>query len=130
MRVGPWQCSCAVFAMGESGGEDGARAEVRVWEGREVGEQGRGGDAEVERRGRREEGGGRGEGREGDDCGGAGHLRFGGLAREEGQGRVPAMCKHLMACLLAESCTEIGKLVRVERLSRQERAGWAADLGG
>lgn len=53
--------------------------------------------------------------------------RFGGLMRgEEG---LP-VCKHLLACLVAEQCKTIRHFMEERVVSRAEAAGWGAGWGG
>lgn len=52
---------------------------------------------------------------------------FGGLLREKGDMPV---CKHLLACFLAESWTEISAYVAEDVLGSEEMSGWAAGWGG
>jgi len=53
---------------------------------------------------------------------------FGGLSLSE-QG-IP-VCKHLLACVLAEQCPALfGENVEARELSREEWAGWCAGWGG
>ena len=55
-------------------------------------------------------------------------CRLGGLSLGQG---VPAMCKHLMACFLAEKCDGLfGSSVIDTTVSKEELAGWAAGWGG
>ena len=51
---------------------------------------------------------------------------WGGLAIE-GSG---AVCKHLLACVLAERWDVAGALVEEKEVGREEMAGWAAGWGG
>lgn len=52
---------------------------------------------------------------------------FGGLLR--GKCDMP-VCKHLLACLLAESWTEVSAYVEEDVLGREGMSGWAAGWGG
>ncbi len=54
---------------------------------------------------------------------GGDEMRFGGLLRGE---EVP-VCKHLLACVLAE---RMGGYVEEKVVGREEMAGWAAGWGG
>ncbi|KAI4153984.1 MAG: hypothetical protein L6R39_001461 [Caloplaca ligustica] len=56
-----------------------------------------------------------------------GEHRCGGLMR--GDGEMP-VCKHLLACLLAESGGGCGNLVEERAVGREEMSGWAAGWGG
>lgn len=53
---------------------------------------------------------------------------FGGFRRGQG---MSAMCKHLMACFLADGCCRglLGRYVIRKLVSREELAGWAAGWG-
>ncbi|MCJ1257694.1 hypothetical protein MMC24_005520 [Lignoscripta atroalba] len=53
--------------------------------------------------------------------------RFGGLMLDE-EG-LP-VCKHLLACVLAERCGVLATYVEEKVVSRDEAAGWAAGWGG
>lgn len=59
--------------------------------------------------------------------GGSGEWRWGGLMVEEED--VP-LCKHLLACVLAERWDGAGALVEEREVGREEMAGWAAGWGG
>ena len=52
---------------------------------------------------------------------------FGGLCR--GDGEMP-VCKHLLACFLAESWMGFHRYVEERHVSREEMSGWAAGWGG
>lgn len=57
------------------------------------------------------------------------HEWWGGLMRGERGEEVP-LCKHLLACVLAERW-EVGRGMVGERgVGREEMAGWAAGWGG
>lgn len=51
--------------------------------------------------------------------------RFGGLTR----GRDVPVCKHLLACVVAERCEGFAALVEEREVGREEVAGWAAGWG-
>ena len=52
---------------------------------------------------------------------------FGGVSLGEG---MPPVCKHLLACVLAERCNRIfGECVEQRRVSVETAAGWAAGWG-
>ena len=52
---------------------------------------------------------------------------FGGLSLGEG---MPPVCKHLLACVLAEQCGSLfGSCVEERRVSVETAAGWAAGWG-
>jgi len=53
--------------------------------------------------------------------------QFGGLSL--GEGEVP-VCKHLLACLLAEQCSFLVGFVKTRETSLEEMAGWASGWGG
>ena len=58
------------------------------------------------------------------------HEWWGGLMRvEKGGGEAP-LCKHLLACLLAERWEVAGGMVEEREVGREEMAGWAAGWGG
>lgn len=61
-----------------------------------------------------------------DGTGGRGHS-FGGLMRGEGEAPV---CKHLLACLLAESWRGFAGFVEERVVGREEMSGRAAGWGG
>ncbi|KAI9803947.1 MAG: hypothetical protein M1833_000228 [Piccolia ochrophora] len=66
------------------------------------------------------------EGEEGDDG-----WVFGGLGLELEGGRAPPVCKHLMACVLAERLAAwVGGVVRDVEVGQGEMGGWAAGWGG
>lgn len=70
------------------------------------------------------------EGRAGDRTDGEPKVvqsRFGGLVR--GEGEMP-VCKHLLACLLAESWKGFGGFVEERTVEREEMSGWVAGWGG
>lgn len=133
MRTQAWSCSCAAFAFAafHYGG-------------------GRGGEGE-------DEGGGAGddgatEDEDGDDDEGMSHeerdgkrererVKWGGLmavygksrsGRRHGGGqRLPLpLCKHLLACVLAEWWREAEDMVERKTVGSNELAGWAAGWGG
>lgn len=52
---------------------------------------------------------------------------FGGVTLGEG---MPPLCKHLLACVLAERCKGVfGECVEERRVSVETAAGWAAGWG-
>lgn len=53
-------------------------------------------------------------------------LRYGGLMLT--QGAMP-MCKHLLACFLAEQCGVLSGFVEESLVGRNEAAAWAAGWG-
>ncbi|KAI4119543.1 MAG: hypothetical protein LQ338_007259 [Usnochroma carphineum] len=112
VRLKAWNCSCPAFAfawvgcMGD-GGFEGLGLDEEDFAARE-----------------REDLGvndGEDRGRPGGD------VRFGGLMR--GEGEMP-VCKHLLACLLAESWRGFGGFVEERVVGREEMGGWAAGWGG
>ena len=57
------------------------------------------------------------------------HDWWGGLMRVEEGEEVP-LCKHLLACLLAERWEVVKGSVEERVVGREEMAGWAAGWGG
>ncbi|KAL8702883.1 MAG: hypothetical protein Q9201_003946 [Fulgogasparrea decipioides] len=57
----------------------------------------------------------------------SGGSDFGGLLR--GEGEIP-VCKHLLACYLAESWSGFDGYVEEKRVGKEEVSGWAAGWGG
>ncbi|KAL8807023.1 MAG: hypothetical protein Q9182_001004 [Xanthomendoza sp. 2 TL-2023] len=109
VRLRAWNCSCPAFAFASvaSMGED-------LLSGLVVHEGDRAKDPI--------------EGVEPTDWGADnGGWKFGGLIR--GEGEVP-VCKHLLACYLAESWNRLEGFVDVRIVSREEMSGWAAGWGG
>jgi hypothetical protein len=52
---------------------------------------------------------------------------FGGVSLGE---KMPPVCKHLLACVLAERCNGVfGECVEQKRVSVEAAAGWAAGWG-
>ena len=58
-----------------------------------------------------------------------GHEWWGGLMRVEKGEEVP-LCKHLLACVLAERWEMVRGMVGEREVGREEMAGWAAGWGG
>lgn len=54
--------------------------------------------------------------------------RFGGLTRGNARA-VPPVCKHLLACVIAERCGSFAGLVEEREMGVEEVAGWAAGWG-
>lgn len=54
--------------------------------------------------------------------------RFGGLTRGDAR-TVPPVCKHLLACVIAERCGSFAGLVEERQVGVEEAAGWAAGWG-
>lgn len=54
--------------------------------------------------------------------------RFGGLTRGDARA-VPPVCKHLLACVIAERCGSFAGLVEERQVGVEEAAGWAAGWG-
>ena len=124
VRTGAWSCTCAAFAFAAFGSPAGTETRYTGYE-----EEGDGGEVpmvgisnDVER----DVAGGEAEnGREGLE----GDVEWGGrMLRERGED-VP-VCKHLMACVLAERWDVAAAMVEERRVGRGEMAGWAAGWGG
>ncbi|KAF2016454.1 hypothetical protein BU24DRAFT_422798 [Aaosphaeria arxii CBS 175.79] len=64
------------------------------------------------------------EGVDGEDAGAG--WSFGGMSLGDG---MPPVCKHLLACMLAERCPSFGAFVETREVSVKEAAGWAAGWG-
>lgn len=97
-----WNCSCAAFVFAGFGGLGGGQVLDRSDGSDRVEEGVMGGD-------------------------GDGSQGFGGLLR--GDGEIP-VCKHLLACYLAESWGGFGGCVEERIVGREEMSGWAAGWGG
>lgn len=117
VRTRGWSCSCAAFAFAAFsapvGGGEGPGGE-------ECGGYGGAGD-----------GGGIVPGASGGDDGDGGVEDGGGW--EWGGLMVGAdvpLCKHLLACVLAERWDGAGTLVEEREVGREEMAGWGAGWGG
>ncbi|KXT05934.1 hypothetical protein AC578_293 [Pseudocercospora eumusae] len=52
--------------------------------------------------------------------------KFGGLTLDSDM----PVCKHLLACVLAEKCQMFSHFVEERQITREEMAGWAAGWGG
>ncbi|KAG7010170.1 mitochondrial GTP/GDP carrier protein 1 [Physcia stellaris] len=119
VRLRAWNCTCAAFAFAAfsaelerppivvMGDEDG-----RGWGNDSAGGSG-GNDCMLT-----------GEPANGGD--GRGRWKFGGVTLGED---VP-VCKHLLACVLAERVEGLGNYVEERIVGREELAGWAAGWGG
>ena len=116
VRTRGWGCSCKAFAFAAFSATamtDGGGGYVGY------GDWGGGGEGD-------------GDGDEmlpdGDEEGGgeSGEWTWGGWM---GEGDVP-LCKHLLACVLAERWTVAGGMVEEREVGREEMAGWAAGWGG
>lgn len=105
VRLQAWNCSCAAFAFATFSGE---------WDGANGDE-----DEPVSS----DDGGG---GVEGDDEEVVGAWRWGGMTLGDG---VP-VCKHLLACVLAERVEGLAASVEEKLVSREEMAGMAAGWAG
>ncbi|KAL8777536.1 MAG: hypothetical protein Q9213_007818 [Squamulea squamosa] len=109
VRLKAWNCSCPAFALagvaclGDQLDEGMALHDSEALEGPM-------GGSEVNDDGSMGESGG-----------------FGGLMR--GEGEIP-VCKHLLACYLAESWKGFEGYVGERIVSREEMSGWAAGWGG
>ncbi|KAL8718611.1 MAG: hypothetical protein Q9225_004274 [Loekoesia sp. 1 TL-2023] len=110
VRLKAWNCSCPAFAfasvacLGNAGFDS-----LTFGDGSdEVGEGAGGGNGKD---GGRSEGGG----------------RFGGLV--DGEGNMP-VCKHLLACLLAECWSGFEGFMEKRVVGKEEMGGWAASWGG
>ena len=115
VRLEAWNCTCAAFAFA-SYGQGNARSWTFNEEEQVTGRQG-------------EQGGGA----EGDGLKEVewsfGGLSLDGLERESAAGKSVPMCKHLLACLLAERwSTALGRYVVEKRVGREEMAGIVADV--
>ncbi|KAL8801649.1 MAG: hypothetical protein Q9200_006876 [Gallowayella weberi] len=109
VRLTAWNCSCPAFAFASvaSMGEE-LRSGLVIHEGDRAKDPN--------------------EGIEGSDWGtDHGCRKFGGLIR--GEGEVP-VCKHLLACYLAESWNRLEGYVDERVVSKEEMSGWAAGWGG
>jgi hypothetical protein len=109
VRLGAWSCSCAAFAFAAVRGEEGSAAVKWEREGDEGGLRTAAPGME-----------------EGADAG----WSFGGLSLDgwaAGEG-VP-VCKHLLACVLAERWSAaLGRYVVERRVGKEEMAGIVADI--
>lgn len=110
VRLKAWNCSCAAFVF--AGVNCLANS---IAEGLAIHH----GDGEGD--GIEDLMGGQGEGME------SGNGAFGGMIT--GEGEVP-VCKHLLACYLAESWGGFGGCVEERVVSSEEMSGWAAGWGG
>ncbi|KAL8754079.1 MAG: hypothetical protein Q9184_005229 [Pyrenodesmia sp. 2 TL-2023] len=110
VRLRAWNCSCPAFALAWVGclGDS-------ALEGLDIDDGGAGAEAGAEKMG-------------GEDVEGRGkERRFGGLMR--GEGDMP-VCKHLLACLLVESCKSFKDFLEERVVERAELSGWAAGWSG
>lgn len=143
VRTLAWSCSCAAFAFAAfshayrrhaaEGGGLGGNADG---DGRGYGDDG----ADNQHVWYEEEEGGDGKGEERNEDVGVdegGRVNWGGLMASYGQGlkagrdesrhHAPLpLCKHLLACVLAEWWGEAGELVERRRVEKGELGGWAA----
>ncbi|KAI4267061.1 MAG: hypothetical protein LQ337_008541 [Flavoplaca oasis] len=111
VRLKAWNCSCAAFVFAGVNCLQNLMAESLA--GHHDGGPCYGGVEDLMR--------GKGEEVE------SGEGAFGGLIR--GEGEVP-VCKHLLACYLAESWSGFGGCVEERVVSKEEMSGWAAGWGG
>lgn len=109
VRLRAWNCNCPAFAFGSAAC---VSQELHPGLGTD--------DA-----GRTEEGMQRIDGVESGKTGEGG--KFGGLMR--GEAEMP-VCKHLLACYLAESWSRFDEQVDESIVSKEEMSGWAAGWGG
>ena len=107
VRLTAWNCSCPAFTLS---------AFARAFEGVSAG-----GEA-VREEGLRM---GKERGKLGSDIG----WSFGGLGLGSDEGLSP-VCKHLLACVLAEQCPLLEGYVERRMVGKEEIAGWAAGWGG
>jgi hypothetical protein len=117
VRLKAWNCSCPAFAFAALPVDDAAA-----------------GNGHSRRDNGNEDDETAGYGLSGDQSATAAHddgddeiawLGFGGLTREED---VP-VCKHLLACVVAERCRGFEQLVEEREVGVEEVAGWAAGWG-
>lgn len=120
VRTKGWSCSCAAFAFAAFNGPGEGREGVGLEAYDDFVGNVRGGNGD-EMLLDADEGGGGDEGFEGTE-----EWRWGGLMVEED---VP-LCKHLLACVLAERWSVAGGMVEEREVGRGEMAGWAAGWGG
>jgi hypothetical protein len=122
VRLQAWSCSCAAFAYDafvragdaecEDGNGDGDGMEQLLGRGRLSSWNGGGvQDHESEEQTRS-------------------YLGLGGLERPGDGARLPPVCKHLLACALAEGAECFGRLARNRTVSKEEFAGLAAGWDG
>ena len=134
VRPWAWSCTCAAFAFAAYNAEDGddfgggidGDGDDVFGDGRDVTEN-RSGDLKRSE-GERDEPAEGVDGEERTEGRGWGGLMAFYRDREE-KGDVP-LCKHLLACVLAEFWAEARDLVEVKNVARAEMAGWAAGWGG
>ena len=62
------------------------------------------------------------------EAGVSSEMGWGGLLQPYGGDNVP-ICKHLLACVLAERWTKAGQMIEVKHVGQEEVAGWAAGWG-
>ncbi|MDI1487904.1 MAG: hypothetical protein OHK93_007177 [Ramalina farinacea] len=123
VRTTSWSCTCAAFAFAAFNQSSGAATGADPFRDEdEMILDCTGDDTTVEGT----EGGARGVGD---------GKRWGGLMRVYGEGGggvnggVP-VCKHLLACCVAECWDGAGRMVEVRGVGRGEMAGWAGGWGG
>ncbi|KAI9815731.1 MAG: hypothetical protein M1827_002127 [Pycnora praestabilis] len=117
VRLNAWNCSCPAFIFSAFNSSNSSSLGVES------------GGLEDSRQGEGDE----------DDDGGIekGKVGFGGLTRGGGGGGggegevMPAVCKHLLACVLVERCPALfGAFVQEQTVESAEAAGWGAGWGG
>ena len=129
VRPWAWSCTCAAFAFAaynhEGGNDIGGDRYDNDDDNGMLGVE----DAVRERY----SGDGRQREEEMDGAEGAERKGWGGLmgfyGDREGTSNAP-LCKHLLACVLADWWDEVRDLVEVKHVEREEMAGWAAGWGG
>ena len=107
VRLTAWNCSCPAFTLSAfTGAFEGVSMgeEAAPREGQEMGKE---------------------ERKLGRDSG----WSFGGLGLGSDGGLSP-VCKHLLACVLAEQCPLLEGYVERRVVGKEEMAGWAAGWGG
>ena len=122
VRTQAWSCTCAAFAF----------AAYNSVSTHDPGYYSGYGDENEEE----EEGGGDQDNAAGEDAGTlrvrerdmAERAKWGGLGKQDNEGA--PICKHLLACVLAEWWAEAAALVEERVVERGDMGGWGAGLGG